>query len=125
MKPLTIKLSPTLYYEVYVRTVESGLTDHRGGNIYAGLSNADVSVGEKIEKSSSIILETIDEAASLYNDLYNLMDLFEQWAEEDGIKWRSVAKAAQRQMRILASTGIEINDRGWAKDKSGTAPLPK
>lgn len=114
MKSTIIKLSPLLAEEVYGHTVETGLVDHRSGNSL--LSADDLALYEKLEKNdSTIIIETLGEAKSLYNELYNLVDLFAEWAEQEGVKWLAVRKAAFARMKVLKDLGLTIDERGWAR----------
>lgn len=113
MKTYTVKLPPLLYDEVYGHTVETGLMDHRSGND-VGLTAADVSLYEKIEKGESFTVGR-DEAASLYNELFNLIDFLAEWAENEGVKYLSARKAALRRMEELRTTfDLQLNPRGWA-----------
>lgn len=110
---ISIKLSPLLYDEVYQHTVETGLVDHRSGNPNVGLRPEDISLYEKLEKSSEFEA-TLSEAASLYNELYNLEDLCLQWAEEIGVKYYGVLRSIKAWKRKLAKFGVKVNERGWA-----------
>jgi hypothetical protein len=125
MNQITIKLSPLLSEEVYGRTVETGLCDHEAGTD-VGLTIADLSNYAQIKKGSTIVVSTPDEAASLYNDLYNLLDFFAEWAEQDddGIKWYAVIRAAKKNMAKLMAAGFDTNSHGWAIDRSAKAPVP-
>lgn len=110
---MKVKLSPLLYDEVYQHTVETGLVDHRAGNPYVQLRPEDISLYEKLEKGPSFEV-SLEEAASLYNELYNLEDLCVQWADEIGIQYYGVLRSIKAWKRKLSTLGIEVNNKGWA-----------
>lgn len=116
MNQITINLSPLLASEVYGRTVETILYDHRGG--VEILDDNTLSLCEKIEKNSSkFTVDNLGEAAALYNTLYSLIDFFAEWAQDEGVKWLAVRKAAVARMRTLEACGLTFNNRGWAIEK--------
>lgn len=111
---MEISLAPLLYDEVYQHTVETGLVDYRSGNPNVGLKPEDISLYEKIEKSSTFEI-TLSEASSLYNELYNLEDLCVQWAEEIGVKYYGVLRSIKAWKKKLVAFGVVVGDRGWAR----------
>jgi hypothetical protein len=114
MKTITINLPPLLYQEIYEHTVETGLVDHRSGNKLAGLKPEDVSLYEKIETGPRLEC-SLAEAHSLYNELYNLEDLCEQWAEEIGLQYYGVLRSIKANKKKLLEYGVKVNERGWAR----------
>jgi hypothetical protein len=116
---IDIKLSPKLAYEVYSHTVETGLVDHEGSLANGGpdyLKPAEVSLYKKIEKDWYNLKDlTMPEAMALYNELYNLVDLVEQWADEEGVQWYGVLRAIRSNMKKLKDFGVQTNERGWAR----------
>ena len=114
MNKTIIKLPRLLSEEVYGHTVETGLVDHRSGNSL--LDEHDLALYEKLEKDCmTIVIESLGEAVSLYNELYNLVDFFDEWAESEGVYWLSVKKAALARMKILKNLGLTLDSRGWAR----------
>lgn len=113
MKTIKIKLPPLLAYEIYAHTVETGLQDYRGGATN-WLKPEEVALYEKIEKNQCELELNITEAGVLHNEIYFLMDAFQQWAEEDGIRWRGVIRSARSKMAELRKFGVKLNERGWA-----------
>jgi hypothetical protein len=115
---IDIKLSKLLGYEIYAHTVETGLVDHvssiaNGGPNY--LSDRDYSLYLKIEKDCYNLKGlTLPEASALYDELYNLVDLVEQWADEEGVRWYGVLRAIRSNMKKLRDFGVQTNERGWA-----------
>jgi hypothetical protein len=112
MNTITIKLSPHLGYEVFSHTVESGLADHRSGND-VGLTPVDVSLYEKIEKNYRVLTIDLEEAKSLYDELWNLEDIVLGWADDD-FSWYGVHRAIKSNLKKLRDFGVEVNERGWA-----------
>jgi hypothetical protein len=111
---MRVSLPPLLYDEVYQHTVETGLVDHRSGNPNVGLKTEDISLYEKLEKGASFDV-SLQEASSLYNELYNLEDLCVQWADEIGVQYYGVLRSIKAWKKKLIAFGVAIDNRGWAR----------